>query len=269
MKCTRWDMASAYVVGRGHTSNGLPCQDRTYELKAKEYASILQKRKRYKHSSAIKRKHFSFFYGLSLADGAGSCEHSDIGAELVCEKVLYFIKSNFDVLLLGHDTDTRILQYLMKILEDAAEEKNIELRSLSSTLLFVAIKNNKYIIGHIGDGVIGMLDKKGKVRTISHPENGEYSNTTYFTTSVNHKGRLKIFKGTLNNAVGFILMSDGTEESLYDKNKRELIEINTTIINWLKDSAPAKVHQALKGNLKQVFTENTVDDCSIGIMRKK
>jgi serine/threonine protein phosphatase PrpC len=139
---------------------------------------------------------------------------------------------------------------------------------LSSTLLFIAIKNDKFIIGHIGDGVIGMLDNNNEIKVISKPENGEFSNATFFTTSTNYPDRLRILKGTLKNAVGFILMSDGPEESLYNKQDNSLLDINKDIINWLKDNNIQDVKKALTDNLKNVISKNTNDDCSIGIIRK-
>ena len=62
------------------------------------------------------------------------------------------------------------------------------------TLLFVSIKNNKYIAGHIGDGIIGIIDEKGDAIVLSEPENGEFANTTYFTTSENYKYHLRLYR---------------------------------------------------------------------------
>jgi len=39
----------------------------------------------------------------------------------------------------------------------------------------IAIKNNKFIIGHIGDGVIRMLDNKDNLKTISKQTSDDYS----------------------------------------------------------------------------------------------
>ncbi len=63
-------------------------------------------------------------------------------------------------------------------------------------------------------------------------------------------------------------MSDGTEESLYDKRIKKLIDTNKYIINWLKDNSEKKVEKALEQNLKNIFSKRTYDDCSIGIIRR-
>ncbi|MCK4441948.1 MAG: protein phosphatase 2C domain-containing protein, partial [Sulfurovaceae bacterium] len=164
-----WKIASSYIIGQGHISKNIPCQDRTFKLIKK-------------HSSGT-------FYGLALADGAGSCSHSDIGAEFIVKKILNFIKSKFLYIYKKNNPSQYIIKYIEKELYEFSNKKNINFKDLSSTLLFIAIKNNKFIIGHIGDGVIGMLDNKNILKTISKPDNGEFSNSTFFTTSIKYKER--------------------------------------------------------------------------------
>jgi len=243
-----WKIASSYIVGRGHISKKIPCQDRTFKLV-------------HKHSTGI-------FYGFALADGAGSCKFSDIGAEFIVNKILDFLKSKFSFILKKKNPSRYITKYIEEEIRVFSNKKNIDFKELSSTLLFVAIKNDKFIIGHIGDGVIGALDNNGILKTISKPENGEFSNSTFFTTSIKHKERLRLLKGTLKNSVGFILMSDGSEESLYDKKNKTLGDINKSIINWLEDNSEKDVEDALYDNLEQLISKKTYDDCSIGILRK-
>lgn len=248
MNNIHWKIASSFIIGKGHVSNGTNCQDRTFKL--------------------VKKHRTGTFYGLSLADGAGSCLHSDIGAELTTNKILFFLKSKFSFLYNKKNIDKYIIKFLEEELDNIAKDKNIGFKDLSSTLLFVAIKNDKFIIGHIGDGVIGMLNESDEVVTISQPENGEFANSTYFTTSIKYQDRLRIIKGTIKDSLGFILMSDGTEESLYDKKNKVLIPSNGSIINWLKDNKEYDVEKALYSNLDEVISKKTIDDCSIGIMRK-
>lgn len=243
----RWKLASAYVIGRGHCSKNLPCQDRTFEL--------------------VKNHSTGTFYGLALADGAGSCKYSDVGAEIITEKILFFIKSNFSLLFKSNKISEDLLRYVDIVLNNVALEQNIEIKDLSSTLLFVALKEDKFIIGHIGDGVIGMLNKDNILHVLSHPENGEFSNSTYFTTSYNHPYRMRVKKGTIQNSIGFILMSDGSANSLYDMQYKKLAEINIDIINWLEKENSKIVSKALFENLENIIKKKTLDDCSLGVMR--
>lgn len=266
-----WKIVSSYIIGQGHMSKNIPCQDRTFKLINKKILKKVIKRKVFKNRKAIKTTikvidNQHSFYGLSLADGAGSCKHSDIGAELITKKTLQYIKMNFDNLFKDENIRLTLLNYIENTLQKRTTD-NISFKDLSSTLLFIAIKSNKFIIGHIGDGVIGMLDNKNNLKTISKPDNGEFSNSTFFTTSIKYKERLRILKGTLKSANGFILMSDGAEDSLYDKKKESLSDTNKIIINWLDNNSEKNVEKALYSNLEQIISKQTSDDCSIGIMK--
>ena len=267
-----WKIASSYIVGQGHIVKNLPCQDRTFKLIDKKFIKRKMKKKFFKNKKAIIttekiEDYQNSFYGLSLADGAGSCKFSDIGADIVTKKILQYIKDNFDDLLKDNNLQLRLTEYIEKELQRTTTD-SITFKDLSSTLLFVAIKSNKFIIGHIGDGVIGMLDNENKIKTLSKPDNGEFSNSTFFTTSTNYVERLRLLKGTLKKSTGFILMSDGAEESLYDKQRECLSETNIGIINWLENNTEKDVEKALFDNLEQVISKRTSDDCSIGIMKK-
>ena len=93
-----WKIASSYIIGQGHISKNIPCQDRTYKLVDIEYLKKPGKRKVFKQRRSIKSTRNiidskNSFYGLSLADGAGSCKYSDIGAELITKKILKYIKT--------------------------------------------------------------------------------------------------------------------------------------------------------------------------------
>ncbi len=245
----KWKLASCEVVGRSHIQKDLPCQDKTYKLVKK-------------HSSGI-------FYGIALADGAGSCTHSDKGAEFITKEILYFIKSKFSYLYKNKGSDNKITSFIEKNLKQYAQNNKLSFKDLSSTLLFVTIKNGKYIAGHIGDGVIGVCGKKF-LKTLSTPQNGEFSNSTFFTTSTNYPKRLRVYKGIVNSeeTEGFILMSDGTAESLYDKKRGKLSESCCKIVSWLEKHKESEVEKALEKNLKDVISKKTVDDCSIAIMKK-
>jgi serine/threonine protein phosphatase PrpC len=266
-----WKIASSYIIGQGHISKNIPCQDRTFKLVDEKFLNKTIKRKFFKNRSAIKRriKKIDFensFYGLSLADGAGSCKYSDIGAEFITQEILKYVKRNFEDLFKDGNLSLTLLSHIENKLYSKTTS-SISFKDLSSTLLFIAIKNNKFLIGHIGDGVIGMLDNNNNLKTISKPDNGEYSNSTFFTTSVSYPNRLRMLKGTLKSASGFILMSDGAEESLYDKKAESLSNTNKIIINWLKENSEKDVEKALYNNLEQIISKQTSDDCSIGIMK--
>ena len=106
-------------------------------------------------------------------------------------------------------------------LDEIARKYSSNIQEFASTLMFVAVKENKFIISHIGDGVIGYMEND-ELKIASEPDNGEFANTTVFTTSKQAILSMRLIKGELKNISGFILMSDGTSAALYNKHKKQL-----------------------------------------------
>ncbi len=150
----------------------------------------------------------------------------------------------------------------------AAKNKNSTPNEFSSTLLFVSIKKNKFICGHLGDGVIAYV-YKDKLQVLSIPESGEFANETYFVTSFNYVEKFKLIKGYVDAIDAFVLMSDGTSNSLYDKRKSTVSPVVSNILNWLDHYTIAEVNDALKTNFETVIRAKTRDDCSIAFVKRK
>ena len=131
--------------------------------------------------------------------------------------------------------------------------------------MFVSIKNDKFILAHIGDGVIGYL-KNGELKIASQPENGEFINTTIFTTSKDAINSMRLIKGHINDIKSFILMSDGTEESFYDRRERKLAEVLKNIIEKMITEPVKEIQLKLEESFKNVIIQKTTDDCSIVIL---
>ena len=146
---------------------------------------------------------------------------------------------------------------------------SVQPQELSSTLLFVGVNDNRYLGGHIGDGVIGYFDKNKRPKTLSYPDNDENGNT-YLTTQLDLFDHFRIYKGGLNDIKGFVLMSDGLFDSLFNKTKNNLFGENTTIFEYLNHhSATVKeieetIREDIKTGLLQLSDKG--DDCSIILM---
>ena len=241
-------IAGASTIGTSHIENEKPCQDKFFSKKINNVATI------------------------SLADGAGSCSKSDIGAEICTRYIVDFLCNNFDKTFLQSELEVseEILKGVTKSLQNMSDELNAPLKDLSSTLLFVAVKGNKFLAGHIGDGLIGSFDESGS-QIFSPPENGEFSNQTFFITMGDAKDHLRIYKGNLNSTLGFILMSDGSYESLFDTQKNELTGANLTFFSWLVDKKNSieTIEKSLEDALINKFTQRTIDDCSIILLSTK
>lgn len=168
------------------------------------------------------------------------------------------------------NADTKNLQLNLNIdieskLDSISKEiKNstCEIKDLASTLLFVAIKGECCLIGHLGDGTIGALYTK-ELKVLSSGNNGEYANVTFFVTSQDAAKRLQIIKGNVKekNINAFVLMSDGSSEGLLIKKENKFA---SALENRLKDSK-----ESIKELIERVKEQKSFDDCSIAILRQK
>ena len=240
-----WHTFGSYYKGLQHEKDNRCCQDRVHII----------------NNNNIK--------GVTLADGAGSKKHSEIGAEKLTELISLDISRNFakyykkDINELKITLCKKIQIYLKTI----SGESLIDVNELGSTLLFAFTDKKNYLVGHLGDGIIGCCKNK-KVSVFSEPDNEEFANITYFTTSNNIEKRIKLFKGELGEITSFILMSDGSQNSLFDLKNKKFSKAINEIINWPKYSTKKTLNKSLKNTLKNQIRHKTHDDCSIAFLVK-
>ena len=209
---------------------------------------------------------------IALADGAGSRPRSEIGAEAVVRASLRMLLTQFDQI---YDMCERnpnlarrhIHERLMSVLVREAARHECEVDALASTLLFVAFKGGRFVAAHVGDGVIVQVDEHGTAKTLSHPENGEYANTTVFVTDLKSMEKLRLFHGDAASSVaGFALMSDGCAESLYDKKTGQPAAAIGKLLLWNREFSKKKMKSILESNMEQAFSKKSADDCSLALM---
>ncbi|WP_297632368.1 PP2C family serine/threonine-protein phosphatase [uncultured Clostridium sp.] len=242
-----WKMVSYEACGRGHLKENIPCQDKTLQRRERDIALI------------------------ALADGAGSCSKSDLGADIVTKYGAEIVKDNFDEFIKeenGMKVKKKIIDLLLKELENKSVELKCSIKDLSSTFLLVCVRGEEFFIGHLGDGVIGVL-KEEKLKVISNPVNGEFINNTVFVTSSLAYKYMQIYRGNISDIDGFVLLSDGTCESLYDKRKKKLSIGIKKIMDYLGILDEEKIKMNLIKSFENLILKKTLDDCSIGIMIKK
>lgn len=241
-----WNVIQCAIQGRGHIKSNTPCQDKTYSMITDTMRVI------------------------ALADGAGSARLSHYGAETVTKFICSELSEKFDTYFADNDgaaVKQQLIEGLIKSLNETAKQLDCEIKELASTLLFVAVKNDQFIIAHIGDGVIGYL-KNNELKIASQPENGEFVNMTVFTTSKDAIMTMKLIKGSLGEIQGFVLMSDGTETSLYSKKERKLADVLKKIMQMSTIVSADKVEEQLKKSFENVIINATTDDCSIAMLVK-
>ena len=243
-----WNIIQCAVKGRSHEKVNMPCQDKTYALFENDVQTI------------------------ALADGAGSAKLSHFGAETVTRCISEEMVQKFDDYFNNEDGMTvkqQMIEVIEKRLEQTAKQQECDMIDLASTLLFVAIKDNKFIMAHIGDGIIGYL-KQDELKIATHPMNGEFINTTVFTTSMDVVRETRLIKGGVEEIKGFVLMSDGTESSLYNKKDDKFADVVKKIMKMSMKSEIKIVEKQLKQSFENVVSKATVDDCSmIMIVRRR
>ena len=219
-----WKIISYAMVGTSHLAQGKGCEDVIKAITTEDVAV------------------------MALADGAGSFSKAFEGATIATEKCSKWLLNNFDWAYSAKKSEIkdRLLYYTIRksIIRKAIKEKS-RLKEYSSTLLFVAIKDNRYIAGHIGDGVIGIITTEGDNVVLSEPERGEFANT---------------------NISSFFLMSDGSADCLYNQVGNTFAPaISKFAVSLAKasDAEVTQVNDSLKDVMEQHFSSRTNDDCSL------
>ena len=237
------------VRGHGHLRDGTPVQDRT----------------KYLSRGGVQV--------LCLADGAGSASHSEFGAQAVVDEACAMLVDRFAEFATSDDgarVKVELLDQLVSKLTNVADRHGVEPGDLASTFLCVAVSGERFLGAHVGDGVVGYM-KNRELKVISAPDNSEFANQTTFVTSGRALESMRLFRGSLDGVAGFILMSDGTGESLFDARTGKLAGACAKLIAAV-GAAPAdlsktsKYTKRLRRMMDLKIRNATKDDCSIGIL---
>lgn len=113
--------------------------------------------------------------------------------------------------------------------------------------------------------------KESELRIVSTPDNSEFVNQTTFLTSQNAAQSMRLFRGSLDGVGGFILMSDGAGESLFDARSRQLAPACSKIIATvgaapLRRDGRFKFRKQLQKFIDLKVRSATKDDCSIAVL---
>lgn len=241
-----WKAFECSSQGRSHVKEEIPCQDKTFSLTYGDVTTI------------------------ALADGAGSARLSHLGAECVTKVIAEELCSHFQSYWDESSASLakcRLYQSIKTSLDALSHENSCDVRDLASTLLAVAAKGNKFILFHVGDGVIGYKDGS-TLKVASTPNNGEFCNTTVFTTSTESESQTRLIKAQSDTIDGFILMSDGPESCLYSHKDNVLA---SGLLDMFDDasSQPAEIVNAnINETMQDTIIQRTFDDCSIALLVK-
>jgi serine/threonine protein phosphatase PrpC len=192
-----WLVSSAVAQGISHKATNLPCQD---SVAHKTITSL-------NASVAV------------ISDGAGSVARSQEGSgtlvEVMCAILGNYLEAEKNITRDGITSIVKggINQVRSKLIENGV------LSEFHATALIVVQLPKKIFTFHIGDGSlnIGSYDKKNNITiTRSEPENGEFSNETFFFTEDAWEQHMRICE--VENPCFYLLCSDGIDPFIWNGN---------------------------------------------------
>jgi hypothetical protein len=190
-----WKVVGASARGESHIKSDLPCQDH--------------------HSFGT----WNDTLVAIVCDGAGSASHSDRGARMGSEYLTQALieaarSQRIDIFqneaALRALLETKIQELREQLPNSDADSNPLELSAFHATLVGLIFYSGGGFFFHIGDGAALALNAEHTdTVAFSAPENGEFSDQTYFYTMDNWKEHLRITPID-DQAHTFLLMSDGT-----------------------------------------------------------
>lgn len=237
------------AVGRGHLVKNIPCQDKTF---IKEENNVL---------------------ALALSDGCGSSKWSHFGAEITTITICDILTNEFDFIY-QNDNGVEIKAYLLNkvvlALEKFAAENKYNLNDLDATLTFAAKKGNLFITGRLGDGIIGIV-RDGRLSIASMETKNEEINSTYYPSMIRRSNPNNIYnefdlKKSNKTIDGFVLMSDGSSDSLIDRRVPFQFSFANAIKSMfylVRDVHKENLHEDIQSFLEKSIITRTSDDCSL------
>lgn len=129
------------------------------------------------------------------SDGAGSAEHSEQGAMIVCDKFIEIAARELATKNLGPEScRDKVLEWCEEIRNELKAEAallGVPVRELACTFLAAVIAETYALFIQIGDGAMVISSDEG-FQTVFWPQSGEYANTTNFLTDDRYAKALEI-----------------------------------------------------------------------------
>ena len=217
-------------------------------------------------------KKFNKVFSGALADGLSSNKYSDRGAyavtSLACQEMCVFFECYYSGNLSSKDFVKKIQSKVYKKYSD-----KYDITQMKSTLLLCAIHNDKYILGHIGDGAILCFGKNNYV--ISPPQENEAGGTaTYTILDKDAEDHFVFIKGKTDDIDGFLLTSDGLLGNVYYSGT-DIPQLAYELFGSVyKDYSPSKKQERdaqFRAYLSDYIQaqDHLSDDCSLFMIARK
>jgi hypothetical protein len=197
----KWKVFAASAIGSQHRDAGAPCQDFAHWVVTE-----------------------GVLVGI-VCDGAGSAIEGHLGSEFLARTLAAQLSGSIATGGGQPRGDAPALRGQLlcaverarALLGEMGVARGSTLRDLACTLVGCIVAADGGCFFHIGDGfAIGMAEDGGTV--LSRPENGEYSDETYFVSEENWKEHFRVTPiGAVGRGALIGLMSDGAAPFVVDR----------------------------------------------------
>ena len=197
-----------------------------------------------------------------LSEPPLTSEDPGVRSELSAEVSAALMVEHFDGLYAADNENIR--RALLNNVMDAFQRKGVSFPGFGSALLFVAVKDTRYLAGHLGGGLIGRANPGCTV--LSQPQVGIFGSEAELSPEDLVMETMRIYKGVLEEPFGFLLLSDGACSSLYEDSSGTLSPACDTFVEWLQTNDPETVSEALSDNIRKYFKSDTQGNISVAMM---
>lgn len=210
-------------------------------------------------------------HAIAVADGAGSAARAEVGATVAVRTLRKFFKRRFHRLrrMPEENLAHAIVAPVITALRARARREGGRLGDYATTLLFAATDGEILLCGQLGDGRIALRRRNGELSALFAPVKGEHLNETEFVTQTDPAKRMQCWRADLTKVLltDVVLMSDGAEESLWQRREERFSPALASLLYWLATTRDAEAVRGLRGNLYDVLATKTQDDLSIAWLR--
>lgn len=235
-----WKTLSFEARGNSYVDRSIPCKDQTIQTKN---------------------------FGVSVISLAEGCEESSIshfGAKIAAEKAAEYVTVNFDDLYNCDENEAKnnILQYVLRAITKQSAVMGTKAGDLASTLLIVAVKEDKYFSYYLGDGVIGyFVENEMEVLLANFAEFNQL-----YTTSNSASSEVVIRRGQINNIKGFILMSSNTDALFKYREQGNFSNIISEIVYYNAKNKDYDIESVIEKSFNEFIVNETQSNSAITML---